>query len=155
MTENKRIVSIYFDDLLLVLNFSKSFQKCAQKVHFPSTKSIINFFATISENRVYCNNKRLTTKFDACLFLSQLLLVSICHKNKRKRMLSAEYFYHPFRAFSRCNVVVSFSKNSNIILLLLLFSLLMNQFAEVCWGSICLAKLFERYCGDGQEKLYS
>ena len=70
-------------------------------------------------------------------------------------MLSAEYFYHPVRAFSRCNAVASLSKNSNIILLLRLFLLLINQFAVVCCGLICHAKLVKRCCGDGQEKLYS
>ena len=70
-------------------------------------------------------------------------------------MLSAEYIYHPFRTFSRCNVVVSLSKHCNIILSLLLFSVLINQFADVCYGLICLAKLVERYCGDQEEKLYS
>ena len=70
-------------------------------------------------------------------------------------MLSAEYLYHPFCAFSRCNAVVLLMKNLNIILLLQLFSLLINQFAVVCCGLICLTKLVERCCGDGQEKLHS
>ena len=95
----------------------------------------------------------LTTKYDACLLLSQLLFVSISHKSKNKKMLSAEYFYYPFRAFGRCNALVSLSKNLNIIFSRLLFSLLINQFAVVCCGFTCLAKLVERCCGDGQEKL--
>ena len=76
-------------------------------------------------------------------------------KTKRKRMLSAKDFYHPFCAFSRCNAVVSLLKNSNIILLIRLFSLLISQFAVVRYGLICLANLVERCCGDGQETLYS
>ena len=77
------------------------------------------------------------------------------NKNKKKIMLSAKYFYHPLRAFSRCNAVVSLSKNSNIIILLRFFSLLINYFAVVCCGLICLVKLVKRCCGDGQKKLYS
>ena len=69
-------------------------------------------------------------------------------------MFSAEYFYHPFRAFLRCNAVLSLSKNSNIIILLRFFSLLINQFAVVCCALIYLVKLVERCFGDGQEKLY-
>ena len=90
----------------------------------------------------------------AC-FYPIFLFVSICHKNKKKRMLSAEYFYYPFPNFSRWNAVVSLTKNLNIIPLLRLFSLLINQFAVVCCGLICLAKFVERCCGDGQEKLHS
>ena len=57
--ENRKIVSIHFDNLLFALYLSKSFQKCAWKVHFSSTKNIKynQFFVTISENCVYCNNK--------------------------------------------------------------------------------------------------
>ena len=70
-------------------------------------------------------------------------------------MFSVECFYHPFCTFSRCTAVVSLSENSNIILLLLLFPLLINQFAMAYCDLICLAMLVERCCGDGQEKLYS
>ena len=57
--ESRKIVSIHFDNLLFALYLSKSFQKCAWKVHFSSTKNIKynQFFVTISENCVYCNNK--------------------------------------------------------------------------------------------------
>ena len=151
--ENRKIVSIHFDNLLFALHLSKPFQKWAQKVHFPSTKklSITNFFLTVSENRVYCDNE--PTNYQIWCMLP--FITSICHKNKKKIMFSVECFYHLFCTFSRCNAVVSLLKNSNIVLLLLLFPLLINQFAVVCCDLICLAKLVERCCGHGQEKLYS
>ena len=88
------------------------------------------------------------------VFITTFVCVHLSQKQEEK-MLSAEYFYYPFPTFSRCNAVVLLTKNLNIIPLLRLFSLLIQQFAVVCCGLICLAKFVERCCGDGQEKLHS
>ena len=123
--------------------------------HQKEKLSIINFFVTISENRAYCNNK--PTNYQIwCMLVFVLTFVCVyLSQNKNKRMLSAEYFYHLFCAHWRCNAVVSLSKNLSIILLLLLFSLLINQFAVICRGLVCFGNLAERCYEDGQEKIYS
>ena len=111
----------------------------------------------------YENTLIVSVHFDDLLFALQLstksfpkpLFVSIRYKNKKKRMLSAEYFYNSYNAFSRCNAIVSLLKDSNIIILLRLFSVLVNQFPVVFCGLIYLAKLVDRFRGDGQENLCS
>ena len=92
--ENRKIVSIHFDDLLFALHLSKSFQKWAQKVHFPSTKKIKynQIFVTISENRVYCNNKPTNYQIWCMIvFIAAFVCVDLTQKKRRK-----EYFLPNF-----------------------------------------------------------
>ena len=88
------------------------------------------------------------------VFITTFVCVHLSQKQEEKNAFCGTFLLS-FPTFSRCNAVVSLTNNLNIIPLLRLFSLLINQFAVVCCGFICLAKFVERCCGDGQEKLHS
>ena len=93
-------------------------------------------FVTISGNRIYCNNKPTDYQIWCILvFIATFFCVNLTQKKEEKTAFCL-FFYHFFCAFSRCNAVVSLTKNSNIILLLWLFSLLINQFTVVCCWKI-------------------
>ena len=85
--KNRKIVSIHFDNSVFALHLSKSFQKWAQKVHFPSTKKIriTNFFVTFSVNRVYCNNKPTNYQIWCMLvFITTFICIHLSQKQKQK-----------------------------------------------------------------------
>ena len=117
-------------------SFCPSITMSEKRVHFSSTNNN-KFFVAISENRVYCNNKHNNYQIWYMLIFIITFVCVLRHKNKKKRMLYAEYFYHPFCAFSRCSAVVPLSKIRILFFCFDYFHCWSVSFLWLFWFDLC------------------
>ena len=97
--------------MLFSLHLSKSCQKWAQKIHFPSNKKINynKFFVNISENRVYCNSKPSNYQIWCVLvFITTFVCVHLPQKQEEKNAFCRIFFsFFPRLLKMQCSSIVN------------------------------------------------